>query len=83
MKATDQDYELALRFPTTADGWGFAKSMSDAKVSPSQLEKLLKLGLLKPSRQNGAAPSPMATPGKGSFFRGTDHYIRTFERKPK
>lgn len=77
MKITSADVEMASRFPTVADHHGFAKSMSDAKLSPLQLQRLLKLGLIKPSRQNSAVDSPTAQPGRGSFLRQTDHYIRT------
>jgi hypothetical protein len=81
MKTTDNDIELALKFPAEATVWGFGKTMAEAKLSPKDLQRLLDLKLIKPSRTNNAAPSPTAKQGVGAFFRRTDSYIRTFDKK--
>ena len=50
MKATKQDLELASRFADKANSYGFATTQGDAKCTNQQIEKLLKLGLIKVSR---------------------------------
>lgn len=79
MKITDSDMDMAQRFPLEADFHGFAKTAAMARLNPGQVQRLLQLGLIKASRRNNAMPSATAKPGRGSFLRLTDHYIRTFK----
>lgn len=81
MKITDQDIELANRFPTETSDWGFGKVAADAKVSPQQLQRLLKLGLIKPTERSrqwgGFAGSDGAKKyGAGHMGRHCTDFVR-------
>jgi hypothetical protein len=47
MKITPADIELAERFPRKTSQYGYGGTMAQAKVSPQQLERLIKLNLVK------------------------------------
>ena len=82
MKRNDADISLAERFPLEASVWGFGKSPADAKISPSQLSRLLELKLIQAtdrSKNGGYAGGHVnKTVGTGV---GRNHatFIRTFK----
>lgn len=87
MKITSSDYDMADRFvyvPTSSYGYGTYPG--DAKVSPDQLTRLLKLELIKlaPRSESGsyAGEDSLKNPGKG-FGRMATSFVRTYKDRPK
>lgn len=76
MKITTEDQALADRFPTKPSTYGYGMSMSDAKISPKQLERLLKLGLIKVATNRYCGGQLNDSPGKGTFLRQVTTFIR-------
>lgn len=87
MKTTPQDYDLADKFiyvPTSSYGYGTYPG--EAKVSPAQLDRLLKLSLIKLSpscteRGGYCGGDALKNPGKG-FGRMSTSFVRTYKDRP-
>ena len=87
MNITPADYDLADRFvyiPTSMYGYGTA--MGEAKISPAQLERLIKLNLIKLSpscaeRGGYCGGDALKNPGKG-FGRMATSFVRTYDKRP-
>lgn len=76
MKITPTDKELASRFPLTASTYGYGMSMAEAKISPAQLDRLLKLNLIKIATNLYCGGGLNDKPAKGSFLRHVTTFLR-------
>ena len=75
MKVTTVDVELAKRFRFTPSVYGSGTSMAEARVSPAQLERLLKLNLIKVSTDRYCGGIANTTPAKG-WLRNVTTFLR-------
>lgn len=88
MKITPVDFDLADRFvQKPASSWGYGTSPGDARVSPAQLDRLLKLKLIELSpacaeRGGYCGGDALKNPGKG-FGRTATTFVRTYAVRPK
>lgn len=76
MKITKEDIELANRFPTKPSTYGYGKNMMEAKISPAQLDRLLKLGLIEIATNRYCGGQLNDNPGKGYFLRQVTTFLR-------
>ena len=76
MKVTAVDVELAKRFLLTPSVYGYGTSMAEARVSPVQLDRLLKLNLIKVSTDRYCGGIATATAAKG-WLRNVTTFVRT------
>ena len=76
MKVTPEDIALAKRFVFTPEHFDYGTSMAAAKVSPAQLDRLLKLGLIKISTDNYCGSIVTQKPAKG-WLRTVTTFLRT------
>ncbi|ADM80149.1 hypothetical protein phiAS5_ORF0306 [Aeromonas phage phiAS5] len=72
MKITKVDIELQSRFVDKGDSYGFGTTQSAAKCSTAQIERLLKLGLIKMCRDVKC----VAQKDFRGFVRSGTHYCK-------
>lgn len=78
MKTTPADVELAKRFPVKPSTYGYGLSAADARCSPAQIDRLLKLELIKISSNGYCGGIHGQKPAKG-WLRDVTTFIRTFK----
>lgn len=76
MKITPADKELAGRFPIKASTYGYGMSMAEAHVNPAQLDRLLKLKLIRIATDRYCGGGLNDRPAKGSFLRNITTFLR-------
>ena len=76
MKVTPGDLALAQRFVDVPTSYGYGTSMAEAKVSPAQLDRLMKLKLIKISTDRYCGGVATANPAKG-WLRNVTTFLRT------